>query len=322
MTELTPYHEDQELDNNTSNNTHFRDILDTHISRRSLIKKTASGAAALALASSLVGCNDSNSGNDSKPTPPVTDPTKRPTKLTFSPVAKNLNDIVTVPEGYQAHVLYAMGDSINPAYAAWNDNAVPTGPSFQFRSGDCHDGMSYFGLNTTSNRYDAHASEQGLLVMNHEYINPTFLHQKGPTLVNERRPEDEVLREMNAHGVSVIHIKKDSKTQKIELVQDSLFNRRITASTIMDIAGTAAGSEQLITKYAPNAKQTRGTHNNCGNGYTPWGTYLTTEENYIGYFVRNQGDNALRDPEEVVALNRYGLKEGANSRYKWETALG
>ena len=322
MTELTPYHEDQELDNNTSNNTHFRDILDTHISRRSLIKKTASGAAALALASSLVGCNDSNSGNDSKPTPPVTDPTKRPTKLTFSPVAKNLNDIVTVPEGYQAHVLYAMGDSINPAYTAWNDNAVPTGPSFQFRSGDCHDGMSYFGLNTTSNRYDAHASEQGLLVKNHEYINPTFLHQKGPTLVNERRPEDEVLREMNAHGVSVIHIKKDSKTQKIELVQDSLFNRRITASTIMDIAGTAAGSEQLITKYAPNAKQTRGTHNNCGNGYTPWGTYLTTEENYIGYFVRNQGDNALRDPEEVVALNRYGLKEGANSRYKWETALG
>ena len=54
MTELTPYHEDQELDNNTSNNTHFRDILDTHISRRSLIKKTASGAAALALASSKI----------------------------------------------------------------------------------------------------------------------------------------------------------------------------------------------------------------------------------------------------------------------------
>lgn len=321
MTELTPYHEDQELDNNTSNNTHFRDILDTHISRRSLIQKTASGAAALALASSLTGCNDSNSSDDNS-TPPVVDPNKRPEKLTFSPVAKNLNDIVTVPEGYEAHILYAMGDSINPAYGAWNDNAVPSGPSFQFRSGDCHDGMSYFGLNTTSNRYAANNSEQGLLVMNHEYINPTFLHPQGPTLVNNRRPEDEVLREMNAHGVSVIHIKKDKTTQKIEIIQNSLFNRRITASTVMDLAGTAAGSEQLITKYSPSAKQTRGTHNNCGNGYTPWGTYLTTEENYIGYFIRNKGDDALRHPEEIVALNRYGLKDGASSRYKWETAQG
>ena len=53
MTYQTPYHEDQELDNNNSSNTHFRDILEKHISRRSLIKKTASGAAALALASSL-----------------------------------------------------------------------------------------------------------------------------------------------------------------------------------------------------------------------------------------------------------------------------
>lgn len=37
MTDLTPYHEDQELDNNTSNNIHFRDILEQRISRRSLI---------------------------------------------------------------------------------------------------------------------------------------------------------------------------------------------------------------------------------------------------------------------------------------------
>ncbi|MCL9675618.1 PhoX family phosphatase [Acinetobacter sp. ACZLY 512] len=320
MTQPTPYHEDQELDNNTSDNIHFRDILEQSMSRRSLIAKTASGAVALALASTLTGCNDSNDDNNNST--PAVDPNKRPEKLNFKPVAKNLNDIVTVPEGYQATVLYALGDSINPRVGAWDDNNIPSGPSFQFRSGDCHDGMHYFGLNTSSNRFDDNVSTQGLLVMNHEYINPTFLHPKGPTKVDNRRPEDEVLREMNAHGVSIIHIKKDTTTQKVEFIQSSVFNRRITASTVMDFAGAAAGADLLVTSYSPSGKQTRGTHNNCGNGYTPWGTYLTTEENFIGYFQRSSSDDLKRQPHEIIALNRYGLKAGASSRYGWETAIG
>ncbi|MFW1644821.1 PhoX family protein [Acinetobacter guillouiae] len=317
MTDLTPYHENQELDNNTSNNTHFRDILEQRISRRSLITKTASGAAALALASSLVGCNDDDD-NNSTPTTTV----KKPEKFTFNPVAKNLNDIVTVPAGYEANVLYALGDPLMQTIPDWDDNNVPSGVSFTARSGDCHDGMSYFGLNSNSSKYDAKASNRGLLVMNHEYINQTFLHPKGATKVNGRRPEDEVIREVNAHGVSVIELKKDATTQKVEIVKSSPFNRRITASTVMDFAGTVAGSYLVKTKYSSSAKQTRGTHNNCGNGYTPWGTYLTTEENFIGYFVRNKGDDAKRSAAEIIALNRYGLKDGASSRYGWETAIG
>ncbi|SEO41433.1 PhoX family protein [Acinetobacter sp. yr461] len=323
MTELTPYHEDQELDNNTSDNIHFRDILEQHVSRRSLITKAASGAVALTLASTLTGCNDSNddSGSNNGGTPPV-DPNKKPEKLTFTAVAKNHNDIVTVPEGYEANVIYALGDSINPAFGDWDDNNIPSGPSFQFRSGDCHDGMHFFGLNTSTKDFDESVSAEGLLVMNHEYINQTFLHPKGPTKVNGRRPEDEVIRETNAHGVSVVHIKKDATTQKVEIVKKSIFNRRITASTIMEFAGAAAGSSLLATRFSPAGRQTRGTHNNCGNGYTPWGTYLTTEENFIGYFVRSTTDDTLRTPEEIIALKRYGLKAGSGSRYGWETAIG
>ncbi|HGY4637583.1 TPA: PhoX family phosphatase [Acinetobacter baumannii] len=323
MTELTPYHEDQELDNNTSDNIHFRDILEQHISRRSLITKAASGAVALTLASTLTGCNDNDddSGSNNGGTKPV-DPNKKPEKLTFTPVAKNLNDIVTVPEGYEANVIYALGDSINPRVGDWDDNNIPSGPSFQFRSGDCHDGMHYFGLNTSTNRFDETVSAQGLLVMNHEYINQTFLHPKGPTKVDGRRPEDEVIRETNAHGVSVIHIKKDPTTQKVEIIKNSIFNRRITASTVMEFAGAAAGSSLLATRFSPAGRQTRGTHNNCGNGYTPWGTYLTTEENFIGYFARSTTDDTLRTPEEIIALKRYGLKAGSSSRYGWETAIG
>lgn len=321
MTELSPYHEDQELDNNTSDNIHFRDILEQHISRRSLITKTASGAVALTLASTLTGCNDddNNSSNNGGTPPTPVDPNKKPEKLNFSPVAKNLNDIVTVPEGYEATVLYALGDSINPAYGAWDDNNIPSGLSFEYRSGDCHDGMTFFGLNSSTQRYDANVSERGLLVMNHEYINPTFLHPKGPTKVDGRRPEDEVIREVNAHGVSVIEIKKDKTSQKVEVVKNSVFNRRITGSTVMDLAGAAAGSPLLATIYSKSADKTRGTHNNCGNGYTPWGTYLTTEENFIGYFARSATDDTLRRPEEIIALKRYGLKSGSSSRYGWET---
>ncbi|MDC4118774.1 PhoX family protein, partial [Acinetobacter baumannii] len=273
--------------------------------------------------STLTGCNDNDddSGSNNGGTTPV-DPNKKPEKLTFTPVAKNLNDIVTVPEGYEANVIYALGDSINPRVGDWDDNNIPSGPSFQFRSGDCHDGMHYFGLNTSTNRFDETVSAQGLLVMNHEYINQTFLHPKGPTKVDGRRPEDEVIRETNAHGVSVIHIKKDPTTQKVEIVKNSIFNRRITASTVMEFAGAAAGSSLLATRFSPAGRQTRGTHNNCGNGYTPWGTYLTTEENFIGYFARSTTDDTLRTPEEIIALKRYGLKAGSSSRYGWETAIG
>ena len=323
MTELTPYHEDQELDNNTSDNIHFRDILEQHVSRRSLITKAASGAVALTLASTLTGFNDSNddSGSNNGGIPPV-DPNKKPEKLTFTAVAKNHNDIVTVPEGYEANVIYALGDSINPAFGDWDDNNIPSGPSFQFRSGDCHDGMHFFGLNTSKNNFDESVSAEGLLVMNHEYINQTFLHPKGPTKVDGRRPEDEVIRETNAHGVSIVHIKKDATTQKVVIDKNSIFNRRITASTEMNFAGVAAGSSLLATRFSPAGRQTRGTHNNCGNGYTPWGTYLTTEENFIGYFARSTTDDALRTPEEIIALKRYGLKAGSGSRYGWETAIG
>lgn len=318
MTELSPYHEDQELDNNTSDNIHFRDILEQHISRRSLITKTASGAVALTLASTLTGCNDddNNSSNNGGTPPTPVDPNKKPEKLNFSPVAKNLNDIVTVPDDYQLDVLIATGDSINPAYGTWDDNNIPSGPSFQFRSGDHHDGMSYYGLNTVTDRYDASSAGQGLLVINHEYINPTFLHPQGPTKVDGRRPEDETLREMNAHGVTVVEVNKNNSNQKVEIAKNSVFNRRITASTNIEIAGQAAGSALLATAYSPAARQTRGTLNNCGSSMTPWGTYLTSEENFIGYFQRSGTDKYQRTATEEIALKRYGL--GLSIDYQYE----
>ncbi|WVM92764.1 PhoX family phosphatase [Halopseudomonas pachastrellae] len=91
-------------------------------------------------------------------------------------------------------------------------------------------------------------------------------------------------------------------------------NRRVTGLTPMEIHGPVRGSDFVKTLYSPNGTMTRGTLNNCGNGYTPWGTYMAAEENWAGYFT-NKGDN----PREH---SRYGIPSGATStgRYAWETA--
>lgn len=314
MTDTNLYNEELELDCNDSNNMHFDDILQRRINRRDLISKTASGAVALTVASNLTAC-----GGSSDTSSPSTNVNARPNSLTFSTVAKNLNDIVTVPEGYQVNVLYALGDPINQTVNAWDDNNIPTGPSFQFRSGDCHDGMHFFGMNASTLRYSENESNQGLLVMNHEYINPFFLHPNGPTRdSNNRRPEDQVIREVNAHGVSIIQIQKNNSTQAVSINKNSIFNRRITASTVMDFAGSAAGSALLSTKFSPAGRSTRGTHNNCGNGTTPWGTYLTCEENFIGYFFRAGADQYNRTANEQIALKRYGLGLAADDAFQYK----
>ena len=52
-----------------------------------------------------------------------------------------------------------------------------------------------------------------------------------------------------------------------------------------------------------------GTLNNCGNGATPWGTYLTCEENFVNYF---------EGPEQPDAhQKRWGMKKGNGQFYRW-----
>lgn len=323
MNQLSPYSEEREIDCNTSDNLHFESILTTRLSRRQVLQ-TTSGAAAVFMAASLTGCGSDNNDNNPSPNPNPSNPVvpvtpALPKALTFTPVNKNKNDLVTVPEGYVATVLYALGDPLSSSISSWQDNGRESGASYSLRSGDCHDGMHYFGL-ANNNKWDETQSGRGLLVLNHEYINPLYLHATGATVVAGKRTiEDEVIKEFNAHGVSVVEVKKDDKTSLVSMVKDSVFNRRITASTDMEISGPVRGSDLVKTKYSTNGTKTRGTHNNCGNGSTPWGTYLTCEENYIGYFARNTTDDSKRTAKEIVALNRYGLKQGSGSRYQWET---
>jgi hypothetical protein len=301
-------------DFNTSGNESFNAVLDARLSRRSLLRGGVGSAAAAVMGSwSLVACGGSD---DPAPSPaPAPAPV---TTLGFSAVAKGLADTVVVPAGYTASIIYALGDPLDTATADFKNDGTDT--DFDHRAGDHHDGMEYFGL-SADGKADATSSVRGLLAVNHEAtsnkdVRSYYLHADGGTL--NPRPKSEADKEIAVHGISVVEVKKGSAGWAY--VRDSAFNRRITPLTPVQIAGPARGNALLKTKYSIDGTATRGTLNNCGTGYSPWGTDLTGEENWSGYFTRGSADNAARGDKSVVSLNRYGRSQGAASRHGWETA--
>jgi secreted PhoX family phosphatase len=130
-------------------------------------------------------------------------------RLDFAAVSKNLNDIVTVPAGYTATVLYRLGDPIKAGTPAYANNGTDT--DFASRAGDHHDALYYYGLSAGGGR-DDNSNTRGLLVMNHENITQAYLHPNGPTgsASGQSRPEAEALKEMEAHGVSIVEISRAS----------------------------------------------------------------------------------------------------------------
>ena len=139
-------------------------------------------------------------------------------------------------------------------------------------------------------------SRRGLLVQNNEYADEGLLFPDGIANWNEEKTN----KSMNAHGVSIIEIRKDghhdgfrrrrspwfSKDGEWHVVRPSKYARRITAQTPIKIGGPAAGDPRLRTSEDPTGKLVLGTLNNCAMGFTPWGTYLTCEENFNGFFFR------------------------------------
>ena len=309
---------------NNSNNPHIMEIAEARFTRRqTLFGGLSATTAALFGGLTLTGCDDdnNNSGTVTPPEEPIPTP-----KLSFVPVPKSTADVLTVPDGYTARPLFALGDPIKDAIPAWKGDGSEDGPSYANRAGDHHDGMYFFGLAASGSTPDPKSSDRGILCMNHEALTTTYLHADGETRedvggVVTRTEADECIKEMNAHGVSVIEVKKTAG--QFAVVKGSL-NRRITTFTEMELTGPVRGDSQVVTKFSTNGTKTRGTVNNCANGYTPWGTYLTCEENWAGYFARAADDNTKRTEaslaKQVTSLARYGNPAPAAGRHLWETA--
>ena len=217
-------------------------------------------------------------------------------------------DRILVPPGYTARAFFSWGDAVLADAPTWQADASDDWQAQLRQAGDNHDGMHFFPF---ADAPDSH----GLLVVNHEYVNPT-LHPDGPTFVAGKRPLAEVKKEQAAHGVSVIEVQKDA-AGRWQRVLPSRYNQRISALTPMTIAGPLAGHALLKTAEDPSGRSVLGTLNNCSMGVTPWGTYLACEENWPHYFVNRDA----ADWQQRVAHRRYGVGNGERSKYyAWETA--
>jgi secreted PhoX family phosphatase len=288
----------------TNLSVHFNDVLKTAIdnpSRRNILRGGL-GLSALSFLG-LTGCGGSSD-------------TALPAKgLNFTATPLNQTyDGVSVASGYKAEVLYKLGDPINSATPAYLNNGTETSPSFDFRSGDHHDGMYFFGMGS-NNKWSKAVSDKGILCINHEALTPLFLHVNGQTpATGNRTNPDEVQKEFRLQGVSVVEVNKVNGSFQVNLA--STFNRRITTLTEMDISGPLRGNDALKTKFSPTGVKTRGTLNNCASGYTPWGTYLTCEENYAGYFKRS--NTTGRSANELASEARNGVTS-TSGRERWSS---
>jgi hypothetical protein len=201
----------------------------------------------------------------------------------FKEVAAGADDKMYVAEGYDADVLIRWGDPVLPGAPPW-DTASLSGAAQALQFGYNNDFLGFFPIDGRS--------DHGLLVVNHEYTNEELMFpglgrqdSRDPRFKTE--PFAKMTKaiaevEMMAHGGSVLEVKRTNG--KWAVVAGSKYARRITASTEMRLSGPAAGHERLRTSVDPSGTRVLGMLNNCAGGTTPWGTWLTCEENINGYF--------------------------------------
>ncbi len=123
-------------------------------------------------------------------------------------------------------------------------------------------------------------NDEGLLWVNHEYVDPLLVHgNKNP----ETKTKEQIDQEMKMVGGSLIKIKKQPNGKWKYIANDKL-NNRISANTKIKFAW-----------HVPimNSKYAIGTLGNCSGGVTPWGTILSCEENYDEFY----GEYTFTDKE-------------------------
>ncbi|MFC1137880.1 PhoX family phosphatase [Pasteurella multocida] len=278
---------------NPSDNCLMSDVMKVNLSRRKILQ-FGGAMGAIALLPDAFGSR-SAFANPSQPLQ-----IRKITNLTFTSIPFSTEDRVIVPKGYSAKAFYAWGDPVglennNPQFKVDASNSAEEQAA---QAGMNHDGMAYFP-------FAEYGNEHGLLVMNHEYIDNGLLFPDG----DKTWSLDKVKKSQNAMGISVIEIKKVN--QQWEVVRPSKYARRITPHTPMRLTGPAKHNELMKTVADPLGELVLGTMQNCANGETPWGTYLTCEENWSDIFVRESGDFTKLD-------KRYGImKKEKEDKYRW-----
>ena len=277
---------------NPTDNATMGELIAARFSRRGFLKGSLAVSAIAATVSpmALMLADDARAGSKSA--------------FTFEEVEAGIDEKHHVAAGYDADVLLRWGDALFPDSPEFDPlNQTPEAQAKQF--GYNNDYVGYIPVDGSS--------EHGILVVNHEYTNE---HLMFPGIVKvvegklEVAPADQkrVDIEMAAHGGTVVEIRKTGG--KWQVVKDGKLNRRITANTEMQLSGPVAGHDRVKTNADSSGQKVFGMINNCSGGVTPWGTYVSGEENIHGYFLGKLPE----DSKEAANYKRMGIPEGV---YDW-----
>ncbi|TQV74194.1 PhoX family phosphatase [Exilibacterium tricleocarpae] len=294
---------DNEICNKTDNRP-FADILDAATSRRKVLAGGLGLAATGFFASNTVlagGWGESEHREGFR---------RHRKLIDFEPVAvaDGNGPWPTISADYEYQVLIPWGDPLEPGGPEFN--YPPNADDQTKQIGIGHDGMHYFPIDRFRGYRDddwdddrhpfrryrwRRGNWHGMLVINHEFgTNPHVLGKQSPESLEDVRVSQ------HAHGVSVVEIKKSRGVWRTVKSHNA---RRIHVNTPVTFSGPVAGHPLLQT---PNGNIPLGTVNNCSNGHTPWGTYLTCEENFNGYFGATNRDTVWMP---TAAQERYGFSE-------------
>ena len=210
-----------------------------------------------------------------------------PSALGFKPIAASRSDAVLVPDGYAVQTVLRWGDPLAASAAALDAGAIAAGALLEPKAAaeqalqfgyNC-DGIGLFPLDT----------RRLVLCANHEFPSPPLMFpgweeaRAARTLGAFVKTHPQCVAYMQASvGLSVVELELGRESTWGYRV-DSRYNRRITAHTPIEIAGPAR-LHPLLNPRGDTAPLAFGTFGNCAAGKTPWGTYLTAEENVDDYF--------------------------------------
>ncbi len=258
----------------------FSNMVNARLSRRGFLMGTAAAGAGAFLALNPVAKAIAGNMNNAL--------------LNFEAIPTSTSDSIVLPKGYSWNTLMSWGDPIFANAPKFNPNGKQDSKAQALQFGDNTDGMSVFPL----------SNDRAILAVNNEYTNYEFLfaHQ------GKEMTADDVAKAQAAVGITIVEIVKKNGQWTMDSAGKA--NRRITANTEMEVTGPAAGHDLLKTKADPTGKKVLGTFNNCANGETPWGTYLTCEENFNDFFGSEQNAELIPDDK------RYGIK-AEQSDYQW-----
>jgi len=276
----------------------LRRLIERRITRRNVCK----AGAAVTIASILPSCARE---------------IETPRIAQFEPVTPSGRDAVTVADGYTARTVIRWGDPLYQDTPALDPSTVAGGGLLERGAAALQAGQ--FGYNCDGIGIFPAAADRLVLCVNNEFPSPGLLFPGWSLAVREERlPQyvatyPECVPFMQAAvGVSIVELARER--ERWRPVSGSPYSRRLTAHSPMQFSGPAR--EHSLLGGAPGRAATAmGTFANCAAGVTPWGTYLSAEENVQDFF--GNGGGADFDEGARGLHERFGMRRRV-SAYGWE----